>query len=165
LRPCLPAGRRSGTLGTARDRLKKTDEAAGHYEEALAGFRKQLPPGHVMITNAARPLGLLYYAQKKPAEAVARLAEALKGYADRPDDPQREVCQSFLGLSLCELEKWKEAEPHLTAAYKALSGRPTLTDPEKGRLRQVVQALAAVCEKTDRATNAAEWRERLKAVK
>ena len=174
----LPAGREAlgadhpntlGTLyalGTLRDRQGRRAETAKLYEEVLAGYRKAYGPNSLMTIRTARNLAAVYLDLKQPAKAAERFADALAGCADRPaDDPEREFYQSQVGFALVQAGKAKEAEPPLRAAYTTLAARKTPSDEEKARLRQVLKTLADVCDATDRATEAAGWREKLKGVK
>jgi hypothetical protein len=65
---------------------------------------------------------------------------------------------SLYGPALAKLGQYEQAEQPLREAYQRLNAAGLQTDP---RLAAVLDALADVCDHTNRAEEAAEWRRQL----
>ncbi|MGH7179574.1 MAG: tetratricopeptide repeat protein, partial [Tepidisphaeraceae bacterium] len=137
----------------------KLAEAEPLFREALKIDRESLPRGHPNIASDLNNLASLLRAQGRLVETEVLLRE-LYDLAPRVQlDPRRAALyMSGYGVCMAKLGKLREAEEPLLEAYRRL-GSAGLANHE--RTREVIYALARVCEHTNRPEEAAKWRAEL----
>jgi len=142
-------------LGDAR-------RAEATARDALARYRQA--PTDRLVAGALIALGHALGAQHRPQEARALLREALDTL-DPATERRRQwwkgEAQSTLGAVLAAEGAPAEGEQLMLAGYEALRDLPAAPPP---LLRAAIERLVTHYTQVKRASDAAEWRSRLKAV-
>jgi formylglycine-generating enzyme required for sulfatase activity/tetratricopeptide (TPR) repeat protein/tRNA A-37 threonylcarbamoyl transferase component Bud32 len=153
----IDAYTKAGEQGKARDLCL----------EQLAKARKQLPTGSPELAQQLASLGRSLLQAKAFAEAEPPLRESLAiRQKTQPEVWSTFNAQALLGGALLGQNKYQGAEPLLLAGYEGMKKREDKIPPEaKMRLKEAVERLVQLYEKTDRKGEAAKWRKELEAIK
>jgi tetratricopeptide (TPR) repeat protein len=136
----------------------KVDEAIELYREALDRHRRGLGAEHPNTILSMNNLGQALSAKGRHAEAEPLFAEVFRCVPGLEMDPKTSaVVMSRWGPCLVELGRFGEAEAPLREAHRRLSASG---QTQTGAMATVLEALAKVCEQTNRPDEAAEWRQR-----
>jgi len=146
-------------LGFTLQELNRQPEAEAIYRDLLDRARKSLPENHRTTLVALGNLATALQKQGKTDEAMQLYAELYQRVqvAELPPAVAGRYMTPY-GVNLAKRGRFAEAEAPLLAARKLL---------EEGKLvnstymRDVLDALAQVCERTERPDEAARWREQL----
>lgn len=138
------------------------DEAIALNRQVLASCRRQLGDDHPYTIMSCNNLGLALWKQRRHQEAEPLFAEAYRrAPGSELDAVKQAYCMARWGPVLVVLDRHKEAEAPLREAYKRLAAE----DLRAGdALQNVLIGLVKVCEKANRAEEAAQWRGKLEAL-
>jgi tetratricopeptide (TPR) repeat protein len=141
--------------------------AATQAAQALAGRRHALGSEHPDTMASAADLALAYQSQGKFAESKALAREALEfDRKKQPDDWQRFRAESLLGASWAGQKKYVEAERLLLEGYQGMLARKDRIDvPDWYQLDRAREWIIQLYQAWGKPEKAAEWREKLKAIK
>ena len=146
-------------LGFTLQELNRQPEAEGIYRDLLERSRKSLPENHRMTLVAMGNLASALQKQGKDDEAMQLYTE-LYGRVKVTELPPA-VAGRYMtpyGVNLAKRGRFEEAEAPLREARERLEeGKMVNTT----YMRDVLDALAQVCERTGRPDEAARWRAQL----
>ena len=154
--------RRSGTPsrpGAAAlyflDRIAEAETLNG---EAIAIFRKTLPPDHPMVVSAEGTQATLLLANGKPVEAE-KLATHVAEVRSRPgwvgDRSWIGSAKSVLGAALAAQKKYDEAEPLLLEGFRMVDGDPRV---DRRRRDEAIKRLIQLYESLGKPEEVTRWR-------
>lgn len=129
-------------------------EAEALYRDALAIWRKTLPPNHPNISFALNGLGILLNYRKEYVEAESVFRECLTIIEARTPLAERSRLRAWSGLgeSLTGRGKYEEAEPYLLKTVKELKKNPNFM--ERG---ESMTLLINLYNQWNRPEDAARW--------
>jgi tetratricopeptide (TPR) repeat protein len=150
-------------LGMLLQAQRKLSEAEQMMRQGLEGRRRVLPPEHVHLMHSLAALAGVIAAQGRDADAEPLYAELCTRCPQaqlRPEEAARFM--SGWGPCLVRLERYDQAETPLLEARRRLLDTG---QNRSGSMRQVVTALAELCDRTGRAAEAQQWRTELAALR
>ena len=143
-------------LGVTHGRGGQPDSALVAYREAIGVLRRSFPDSHPALLDAMNGEGyeLTRMGRPREGEPILRRVLALRREATGDASWPTGVAQSTLGDCLMRQGRLAEAERLLVAGYETIRAAD---GPEEAALRRLVE----LYETTDRAPQAAPYRERL----
>ncbi len=144
-------------LAEALHQQEKLVEAARLYEESIALGTRMVGPAHPAIAFPMTAYGRLLVQQGKlnQAERILRQALQLRQEGLPPGSPLTAEVKGILGDCLLARGQVSEAEELLLASHDVLGEMTPPLEPELGAVRR---ALVELYEKTNRSTEASEYR-------
>jgi len=145
--------------------LGKLPEAERLCEEQIAAVRAHSPVDEQKLADALAPLATTLVMEKKfsQAEPVARESLTIRE-AKSPEDWRTHSTRSLLGDCLLGQGKYLDAEPLLLTGYEGMKLREaTIPTRSKQRLKETLQSLVQLYERTSRPDQAGEWKKKLDA--
>jgi non-specific serine/threonine protein kinase/serine/threonine-protein kinase len=146
-------------LGFTLEESGKLHEAETVYRDLLARAREALPENHRTTLVALGNLASALQKQGRDDEAMQLYTELYERvqHAELPPAVAGRYMTPY-GVNLSKRGRYEQAEaPLLEAREKLAEGKMTSTT----YMRDVLGALAEVCEQTNRPADAARWREQL----
>jgi serine/threonine-protein kinase len=149
-------------LGGLYRKLERPDEALDMLEEAAAIYVSVRGPDDFWVSFPHMHLALVHLGENRPQAALDAADECLRIRRANIPESHSEIQQirTLRGMALLGLGRAAEAEPVLLASTAAVEAE---VDDEHPAMLRAMQAMVALYEATDRNTEAASWRARLKA--
>ena len=153
-------------LGLLRRDQGRLAEAETLQREALALRRKLLRNDDTSLAASAENLAVVLCDQGKFAEAEGLAREGLAIREKTSTDDWRTFnARSLLGAALLGQQKYTECEPLLLSGYAGIEQRwERIPASARPRLREALERLVRLYEFTNRAAQAAEWKQKLPTV-
>jgi non-specific serine/threonine protein kinase/serine/threonine-protein kinase len=147
-------------VGVLMRAMKKLSEAEKYFVEAFSNRRKLFGDANPDTLGARHMLARVLYEQGKHREAephFVELDQLVPAHLHIPD-MAKAVYLARYGPCLAALQRYSEAEKPLREAHDRLSNCDRSNKTVVNALREVLEALTLVCEKTGRPDEAVKWR-------
>jgi tetratricopeptide (TPR) repeat protein/predicted Ser/Thr protein kinase len=150
-------------LAVALQSQGKFDEAGSIHADLLPRCRKRFGDDHPETLRELAGYGRFYLLQGEPDKGEPMLRELFDKTTTGKGDPLTSARHSaFYGLCLAAQRRDAEAEVALNTALKSLRASNQMDVP---RAHEVLTALAELCDRNNRADEAAQWRAELAAAR
>ncbi len=147
----------TSTLALILDNGGKPAEAEPFFRDVVQVRRRTLPDDDLLRIQSVANLAGNLEKQKRPAEAIPLLLEVYKRRKLFPKQGNMDArLAGDLGLALCEVSRFSEAEPYLR---ESVGIRQERRMPMTKTSRRIFESLADICEKSGRTDEAAKFRE------
>jgi non-specific serine/threonine protein kinase/serine/threonine-protein kinase len=148
-------------LAVTLNDLGKADDAEAMLRKAVERRKRSMPPNHPETLGAMANLAWALQGRGKLDDAASLLAEVYTGAKSAEVQPIRRArYAAALGLCLVKANRLAEAEAPLLEAKREFEAAGLTADR---RMREVLDALAKVCDASGRAGDATAYRARAAA--
>ena len=149
-----------------RDQGKLAEAEAAH-RQALAMLRQLFGDEHLAIASSLDVLARVLCDEGKWVEAEGAARESLGIWEKkRPDDWRAFSARAVLGASLLGLKRYDEAGPSLPSGYAGMEQRlDKIAADYRTRVNETAVCLVQFYEATGRSDQAAEWKQKLEALR
>jgi tetratricopeptide (TPR) repeat protein len=150
-------------LTSILQRQGRLEEIEKLYRDGLPAIRARLGPDDPKLAGSLAQLAAVLLVEHKFAEAEPFARECLTIREKTvPEQWLTFNTRSLLGASLLGQERYAEAEPLLLSGYRGMEERADQIPMQaKNRLKEALQHLVRLYEVTDRADQAAQWKQKL----
>jgi non-specific serine/threonine protein kinase/serine/threonine-protein kinase len=147
-------------IASATGLQKKLNESEAVFREVVKRSSRTLPADHLDRIMAVASLAVTLEAQGKLDEAVALYRDLYDLAHTSTTLSAKHVAMTTVpyGVTLAKAGRYDEAEPALLASKRLLEAADLNVS---SKMREVLTALAVVCERTDRPAESARWRDEL----